>query len=156
MKILVDIGHPAHVHYMKNFIQMMKSKGHTFIVMAKKKEVTFELLESFGIQYFKRFGKNNNNILGNALGLIKTEFELFKFAKAHNPDVFFGPASAHMSHVAKLLDKPFIGFDDTEHAFINQRLYLPFIEKVLTPTSFKKFFGGAHYNFWNKSIRSKI
>jgi len=27
MKILIDIGHPAHVHYFRNFIKMMESNG---------------------------------------------------------------------------------------------------------------------------------
>ncbi|MFW5804449.1 MAG: DUF354 domain-containing protein, partial [bacterium] len=35
MKILIDIGHPAHVHYFKNFITKMSQKGHSFIVIAR-------------------------------------------------------------------------------------------------------------------------
>ena len=45
MRILIDIGHPAHVHYFKNFNVQMKSKGHTILFVARDKEVTIELLK---------------------------------------------------------------------------------------------------------------
>ena len=49
MKIFIDIGHPAHVHYFKNFIQIMKNNGYGFLVTARDKEVTHNLLDSFKI-----------------------------------------------------------------------------------------------------------
>ncbi len=39
MRILVDIGHPAHVHFFKNFIWEMEKRGHEFIVTARDKDV---------------------------------------------------------------------------------------------------------------------
>ena len=49
MKILVDIGHPAHVHYFKNFIYEMSKRKHKFLVVARNKEVSIELLNAFKI-----------------------------------------------------------------------------------------------------------
>ena len=40
LKIFVDIGHPAHVHYFRNFIKLMQDKGHEFFVSARDKEVS--------------------------------------------------------------------------------------------------------------------
>ena len=44
MRIFIDIGHPAHVHYFKNFIWKMEEKGHTIFISARDKEVSFTSL----------------------------------------------------------------------------------------------------------------
>ena len=48
MRILIDIGHPAHVHYFKNFIWQMQKKGHEFMITARDKEVALNLLDKYG------------------------------------------------------------------------------------------------------------
>jgi uncharacterized protein len=146
MKIFVDIGHPAHVHYLKNIIRILKSNGHSFVITARDKEVTFNLLESLGIEYYSR-GKGAKGILNNFFYLVKTDWQLLQIAKKHQPDLFFSPASAHMAHVSKLMRKPYIGFDDTEHANLNRNLYLPFTDVLLTPQSFYKSLGKKQIRF---------
>ena len=44
MKILIDTGHPVHVHYFRNFIKIMEKKGHEFIVIFRNKEIEHYLL----------------------------------------------------------------------------------------------------------------
>jgi hypothetical protein len=39
MKILIDIGHPAHVHFFKNAIRELEGRGHEVKVTARDKEV---------------------------------------------------------------------------------------------------------------------
>ena len=140
MKIFIDIGHPAHVHYLKNTIKILQSKGHTFIITARDKEVTFQLLESLGLEFYSR-GKGATGLLNNIFYLVKTDWQLLKIAMTHKPDIFFSPASAYMAQVSKLMNKPYIGFDDTEHASLNQKLYLPFTNLILTPDCFNKSLG---------------
>jgi predicted glycosyltransferase len=146
MKIFVDIGHPAHVHYLKNTIRILQSKGHSFIITARDKEVTFRLLESLGLEYFNR-GKGASGILNNFLYLVKTDWQLLKIAIKHRPDIFFSPASAYLAQVSKLMNKPYIGFEDTEHASLNQKLYLPFSDVILTPDCFNKSLGKKQIRF---------
>ena len=51
MKIFVDIGHPAHVHYFKTLIFNLKHKGHEFLITAREKDVSQELLDNYNIPY---------------------------------------------------------------------------------------------------------
>ena len=60
MKILIDIGHPAHVHYFKNFIKIMNKKGHETLVVARNRDCIFELLKFENIQMLRK-----KNILEN-------------------------------------------------------------------------------------------
>ncbi len=40
MKILIDIGHPAHVHIFRNFAKEMTKKGHKVLMTCREKENT--------------------------------------------------------------------------------------------------------------------
>ena len=37
MKILFDLGHPAHVHYFKNLIKLLEKNGNQVLIIARKK-----------------------------------------------------------------------------------------------------------------------
>ena len=39
MNIIVDLWHPAEVHFFKNFIQRMKDSGNQVLVTSRKKDV---------------------------------------------------------------------------------------------------------------------
>jgi len=77
MRILIDIGHPAHVHYFRNFIKIMQLKGHEFLISSRDKEVSHILLEKYGIPYFNR-GKGSKSLPGKLVYLIKADFLLLK------------------------------------------------------------------------------
>ncbi len=43
MRILIEITHPAHVHFFRNAIDIWKSQGHEVAVTARDKEIVLEL-----------------------------------------------------------------------------------------------------------------
>ncbi len=49
--ILVDIGHPAHVHLFKFFIREMKTRGHNVFVLTKNVDSITRLLKIYEIPY---------------------------------------------------------------------------------------------------------
>lgn len=51
LRILLDIGHPAHVHYFKNFIRLMKEKEHDFIIIARNRSIIFDLLHAYNFDF---------------------------------------------------------------------------------------------------------
>ena len=53
LKIFIDIGHPAHVHYFRNSIKILKEKGHRFCITARDKDVTIQLMNEYEIDFFK-------------------------------------------------------------------------------------------------------
>ena len=146
MKILIEVGHPAHVHYFKNFITIMEGKGHTFFITARDKEVVFELLDYYKIKYSSR-GKGNNGIIGKLLYIFKADKILLKHAKQYKPDLFLSFASPYAAHAAFLLRKPHIAFDDTDHAFFSHLMYVPFTSTIVTPKVYMKNYGKKHIRF---------
>ena len=146
MKIFIDIGHPAHVHYFRNFISIMKSKGHRFFITARDKEVAHSLLRANNLEFINR-GKGKNRFIDKFLYIFQADYLLLKHAKKFKPDIFLSFASPYAAHVSKLMKKPHIAFDDTENAKFGQMFYKPFTDLVCSPTTFSKNFGKNHIKF---------
>ncbi len=146
MKIFIDIGHPAHVHYFKNFIRIMTKKGHSFLVTARDKEMTHYLLQKEKIKYVNR-GSGRNSLIGKFFYMIEADYFIYKYAKKFNPDIFLGFASFYTAQVSYLLNKPSIVLDDTENGLFQQLCYRPFADSILSPSTFSKNFGEKHVNF---------
>jgi uncharacterized protein len=131
MRILVDIGHPAHVHLFKNFAWEMQIKGHNVFFTCREKEYEIELLEHYGFEY-KSFGKKYNTSFGKLIGLVKFDIMEFIEGLKFRPDILFSHGSMYAAHAALLLRKPHIAMEDTgNHEQI--KMYLPFTDVVLTP-----------------------
>ena len=140
MKICIDIGHPAHVHYFRNFMKLMGEKGHEFFITARDKEVIQYLLDYYQIPYYDR-GKGASGMVGKFWYIFQADRKLWVQARKFKPDVFLSFASPYAAHVAWLTRKPHIVLDDTESALLNHMLYLPFSAVVLNPRSFRKKLG---------------
>jgi predicted glycosyltransferase len=146
MRIFVDIGHPAHVHYFRNFIQIMQQKGHEFFITARDKEVSHQLLNEYNIKYVTR-GKGRTSAAGKFLYMAEADIKLFRAARKFKPDFFLSVVSPYAAQVAWLLRKPHITFDDTEHATLARKFYLPFSKKVFTPYCFTSDIGEKQIRF---------
>jgi uncharacterized protein len=146
MRILIDMGHPAHVHFYRNFIKEMEKRGHEFKVAVRVKNPMLELLEYYGIPY-EIIGFARSGLTGKALGLPRYDARLLAVARKFKPDVLTGIGSPYIAHVAKLVGRPSYIFTDTEHAVLINRLAVPFATKVFTPDCFMGDFGGKHVRY---------
>lgn len=146
MKILIDIGHPAHVHYFKNAINLFIANGHIVTVVAREKEISFDLLKEYGIPYISR-GKGKNKVLGKLLYLFTGSFKIWRIAKKNKIDCYLSFASPYNAVSSVFYRKPNISFDDTEHNIFNHKIYVPLSKAVLTPSSFKRDFGVKQIRF---------
>ncbi len=140
MKVLVDIGHPAHVHLFKHAIAALESAGHQVLVTASDKDVTTELLREYGISYVS-LGKPGRGMVGKGSRLAFSAARLLSVAKRFSPDVLVAVSPVRAAPVAWALRRPCLGLDDTEHAVLAHRLYMPFVTKVLTPECYTRDMG---------------
>jgi len=146
MNILVDIGHPKHVHVFKNMILELERKGHNVSIFAKNKEVVFDLLKAYNLT-FNSAGEYKNNLLDKMLHFPLINLKLLNISRKFKPDLFISKGSPHSAEVSSLLGKPHIAFKDTEHANLTDRLTLPFTDLVCTPTCFQKNMKTKHIKF---------
>ena len=140
MKLMVNMSHPAHVHYFKNFIREMQDRGHEVQILAFDKEVTFKLLDNYELDYIK-FGRHDKTLIKKIIGIPISDMKLYQIAKKLDPDIFVGFGSIYASHVSFLLRKTCINLEDTEPSMEQIGLYQPFANAIFTPTCFRRNLG---------------
>jgi predicted glycosyltransferase len=146
MRIFIDIGHPAHVHYFKNAIKTLQLKNHEFLITARNREGVFSLLKSEKLNYYNR-GKGADSLVGKIFYLIWADLYLLFKSIRFKPDLFLSFASPYCAHVSKILGKPHIVFDDTEHAKLGHLSYQPYSDVIITPSCFYKDLGPKQIKF---------
>ena len=150
MRILIDIGHPGHVHLFRPFAKEMMSRGHKVLFTCREKEFEKELLNAEGFLYVS-FGKKHKSILGKMFGLLKFDFLELKTALKFKPDIFLSHGSPYAAHAAFFLRKPHISFEDTFN-FEQIRFYKPFTDSILTSTYNHPYIGknNLHYSGYHE------
>lgn len=129
MKYLIDIGHPAHVHYFKNFAQNAILKGNKVLFTCRDKDVTINLLKYYNFNYIN-FGRTFKSKFGKVFGLFYYTIRLLIISITFKPNIFLN-ASVYSAFVSWLMQKSHISLEDT----FNQeqvRIYKPFTNSIIT------------------------
>lgn len=139
MRILIDIGHPAHVHLYKNFSWEMKDKGHEILFTCREKEFEIDLLNAYEFNYVS-FGKKYTSLIGKIFGLLYFDYSMFRTAIKFKPDIFLSTGSMYAAQVSSLLRKPHVTMEDTGN-MEQVRLYLPFTDVIFSPQELSQDLG---------------
>lgn len=135
MKILIDIVHPADVLFFLHPLRRWQQMGHETIVASRRKDVTGELLDAFGIEH-QVISAARTSLPGLGVELLRRDFAMLRLARRFRPDVMAGFGGVAISHVGKVLGIPSVSFYDTERAPLQHRLTLPFISHLYVPESY--------------------
>ena len=129
-RILIDIGHPAHVHMFRCFAHEMQKRGHKVLFTCRTKEFETELLQANGFD-FVNFGKKSTSVFGKVLDTLRFDLKEWGIARRFRPDVYISHGSIVASHAAWLHRKPHVSFEDTFN-MEQVRLYAPFTRVIIT------------------------
>jgi predicted glycosyltransferase len=99
MNILIDIGHPAHVHLFKNFAWGMQTRGHNILFTCREKEFEIQLLDHYNFKYYS-FGKKFKSTFGKIVGMIKFDLQSILIGLKFEPDILVSHGSIISSHTA--------------------------------------------------------
>jgi len=146
VRLLIVIGHPAHVHLFRNAMDGLRKRGHDISVAAVRKETTIALLNHYGIEC-EVFGVDRKVIMSKVLDMLPRDFNLLKFAARVEPDMIVSTGSPYAAQVSKVLGVPHIAFGDTEIAGTITKLMLPFTEAICTPSCFSLDLGPKHIRY---------
>lgn len=140
MQILVAIGHPAHVHFFKNFIFEMRKRGHNIYISTVDKEITLDLLNKYNLEY-EVYGKSASSFFEYINLLFKGDVKTYKTQRKYGIDIIVGIANIFGAHISKITKAKSISFTDTESARFSNMITIPFVNQVFTPVCFKKDLG---------------
>jgi len=140
MKIVIDINHPAHVHKFRNLIDLMIKKGHEILITASDKDITYDLLDLYNLDYIK-IGSYGKSLTNKIINVPYMDFKMYNAVKKFKPDVYLGVGSIRAAQVSRILNKISISLDDTELATEGRLLYKPFTNIIITPKWYNKDLG---------------
>ncbi len=149
MKVLIDIVHPAHVHFFKFIIRDLKKNHHQVIITSRKKIITEKLLEEENIPYISLGDyKNNLDKIIKTIPIIIKLITILKHFKFGKKDYIMGISPVHASIASKFVKSTCIGFTDTD--FAPEQFYICsfFSNFIFTPMWFPlKVYGAKHVKY---------
>lgn len=137
MRILVDIGHPAHVHLYKNLIFELKKRGHTIITTVKEIDAAKKLLTYYGIE-FVNIGLKSDSLFGKMFNQFKYDLRIWKLVRKHKIEIGLGTSitNAHVSKISKMRSVVFDDDDDEVQPLFVKYAH-PYCNTLLSPDVLK-------------------
>jgi len=135
MRVLIDILHPAHVHFFRNFHAEMEARGHEVCITARDKDRSVQLLRAFDLPY----QQISQQVAGGSLAveMAKRTPRLVKVMRSFKPDVMTGIMGPSIALAGALLRVPAVVFYDTEFAVQTNRFVYPLATSVCTPDCYQ-------------------
>ena len=133
MKILIDIGHPAHVHFFSRPIKIWQEKGCEIVVTSRHKEMATDLLDALEVKHTPLSIMNNGGIVGMTRELFQRDLKLLQVVRKEKPDILIGIGGIFAAHVGFVTRTPSLVFYDTENATLSNLITYPFCSQVVVP-----------------------
>lgn len=152
MNILIDIGHPAHVHLLKNTAWQLKSHGHRVFYSVRDIPVAKRLMNYYNMPYID-LGEKKDNLQGKAWTVVKQDALLLRFVLKHKIDIGLS-SGITLPQVSRVTKMKSIVFDDDDDEV--EKLFVKyghrFADTVLTPSCLRDhrktknaiFYNGNH------------
>lgn len=139
MKVLIEIGHPAHVHFFRGLIAWLQHKGDQVILVTRNKEITNRLLDRLGLAYIPLSEPARG--FGLFFELLKRWRAIGRIIRRERVDVAVSISGISTAVPARLNGIPNLTITDTEDAGLTNRIAFPFSDCILTPEFFLKDLG---------------
>jgi hypothetical protein len=136
MRIVVEITHPAHVHFYLNPIRILREKGHQILVTSRDKDCTLALLEELEIPNKCLSKAGNGGLLSMSSELVKRDFSLLRLLRRVRPDIVTGVGGVSAAHAGLLAGCPSVVFYNTEEAKLQNAISYPLATRVVVSTSY--------------------
>lgn len=137
MNILIDIGHPAHVHYYRNLTSELQKRNHKVVLSVKNIPVAKSLLDYYGFEYYT-LPKKKDGLRDKILGQLKYNWQIWNICKKEKIDIALG-TSVSIAHVSKVSSVKSVLLDDDDdevQPFITKYVN-PFTDNLLSPEALK-------------------
>lgn len=151
MKILFDIGHPAHVHLFRSLSEELKNNGHQVYYSIREIPVAIRLMQHYGLTPFLNLGGKRDNLLGKAETVVKQEAKLWQYVRKNHIDIGISSGLV-LSHVSRLTYMKSFMFDDDDDSVepLIVKYGHPMTDVVFTPkcicrkTQQAVYYAGTH------------
>lgn len=149
MRLLVDIGHPAHVHLFRNLIKKVRQEEGEVLAATRDKDTTFDLCEAYKIPQIVLSRAYSGKLLDGGFELLSRTVKLFKVAVKFKPDALIG-TSMSIGVVGRLIGRPSFVFNEDDASIIPMFAHFayPTCNYVVTPKCLThENYGAKHLSY---------
>lgn len=134
MNILIDIGHPGHVHLLHPLAEELKAKGHRLYYSVRDIPIAKRLMEHYGMTPWLDLGGKKDSLAGKAWTVVRQDAQILHFVKKNHIDIGLscGLVLSQVSQITKMKSYVFDDDDDAAEPLVVKYSH-PFSEAVFTP-----------------------
>jgi len=151
MNILIDIGHPGHVHLLHGVAKELEQRGHRLFYSVREIPVAIRLMEYYGMTPYLNLGKKKDSLIGKAWTVLHQDAQLLRFVRRNHIDVGLS-SGVVLGHVSKLTRMKSLMFDDDDDEVepLVVKYGHPMSEVVFTPQCIHRkakntvYYAGTH------------
>lgn len=132
MRVLFQLGHPAHFHLFKNTIADLQRDGHETFILIRKKDILEDLLKESGMPYINILPSGKKSVFTLMLRL----WRVFWFTLTHRVNILIG-STPEVAQVAWLLRRRSVVMAEDDASIVPQfiKVVKPFVDNYLSPVS---------------------
>lgn len=132
MKILFQLGHPAHFHLFRNTIADLQRDGHQTFVLIRKKDILEDLLKQSGMSYVNILPSGKKS----AFTLMLRLWRVFWFTVKNRVNILVG-STPEVAQVAWMLRRRSVVMAEDDASIVPQfiKAVKPFVDNYLSPVS---------------------
>ena len=133
MNFLVDIGHPAHVHYYRNLAKILEQKGHRVFWTVKDLKIAQRLLNYYDFE-FDTLPAKADSITGKVFLQLYYDLKVWQLCLKNKISIGIGTSVtiAHVSRISKLKSFVFDDDDDDVQPLVTKYVN-PFADVLFSP-----------------------
>jgi hypothetical protein len=146
MNILIDLGHPGHVHFFRHQIAIWRERGHGVTLTSRAIPIVAELLAAFGLQA-RVIGRKRRGAAGLGLELLERTARLAPLLQRERIHVAAAIGGALTAPAARLAGVPCVVFDDTDTAGLENRISHPLATVIATPAGYPRNLGSKQVRY---------
>lgn len=151
MNILIDIGHPGHVHLLHGVAEELKRHGHTLFYSVRNIPIAKRLMTHYGMIPYIDLGDKKDSLLGKAQTILQQDIQIANFIRKNHIDLGLSSGLV-LSHVSKLSHMKSYVFDDDDDIVepLSVKFEHPLSDVVFTPDCIRRktkqavYYAGTH------------
>ena len=142
MRTLIDLCHPADVHFFRAVAARLADDGHQVVWTGRAKDVLLPLCDEFGLAV-REIGGHHDSLAGKGWDLLRRSLGLRRHARRERADVLVGFCNPYVVLTGSRRRRPSLVITDSEHQGLANRLVLR-ATATLTPEWFGPPRGARH------------
>lgn len=151
MNILIDIGHPGHVHLLHPLAEELKAKGHRLYYSVRDIPIAKRLMEHYGMTPWLDLGEKKDSLAGKAWTVVRQDAHILHFVRKKHIDIGLscGLVLSQVSQLTRMRSFVFDDDDDDAEPLVVKYSH-PYSAAVFTPDCIHRktpkavYYAGTH------------